>query len=535
MNEICYITNADLRLSANQKSWPTQKVTEEKLVVALAGLGVLANRGHAVDDEKGHGFIDSQKSGMEVFRTIDRDTPLIVLLTTWQYSHHILHGLISHRGPVLTIANWSGQYPGLVGLLNLNASLTKADVVYSTLFSESFEDELFVRKLQEWIDTGWVQHNSDHVLAASRLTVPPQASSIGQRLGRQLKREKAIIGVFDEGCMGMYNAIVPDHLLHPTGIFKERLSQSALYHETLEVAQADAEQAYRWLLDRGVTFHFGSDEATELTERQVLLQLRMYIAAVRIADDFGCSAIGIQYQQGLKDLLPASDLAEGLLNNVERPPVFCRQGKRELFQGVAVPHFNEVDECAAVDTLMTNRLWTELGFDPANTLHDIRWGDDFEGDFVWVFEISGAAPASHFIGGYQGASSMRQPPMYFKLGGATLRGVSRPGPIVWSRIYVADGILKADIGRAHVVELPEDETLRRWHATSFEWPIMHAVLHGISREQMMARHKSNHIHVVYAPTEEDADFAMGAKIAFLETLGIEVWVCGTTKLGSTQN
>ncbi len=47
----------------------------------------------------------------------------------------------------------------------------------------------------------------------------------------------------------------------------------------------------------------------------------MYIAALRIADDFGCDAIGIQYQQGLKDLAPASDLAEGLLNNVDRPPV----------------------------------------------------------------------------------------------------------------------------------------------------------------------------------------------------------------------
>ena len=37
------------------------------------------------------------------------------------------------------------------------------------------------------------------------------------------------MGVFDEGCMGMYNAIIPDELLHPTGVFKERLSQSALY------------------------------------------------------------------------------------------------------------------------------------------------------------------------------------------------------------------------------------------------------------------------------------------------------------------
>ena len=56
----------------------------------------------------------------------------------------------------------------------------------------------------------------------------------------------------------------------------------------------------------------------------MLEQCKMYIAALRIADDFGCDAIGIQYQQGLKDLAPASDLAEGLLNNVDRPPVRAR-------------------------------------------------------------------------------------------------------------------------------------------------------------------------------------------------------------------
>ena len=61
----------------------------------------------------------------------------------------------------------------------------------------------------------------------------------------------------------------------------------------------------------------GSDDATELTDVQILEQIKMYIAAMRMADAFGCDAIGIQYQLGLKDMTAASDLAEGLLNNVE--------------------------------------------------------------------------------------------------------------------------------------------------------------------------------------------------------------------------
>jgi hypothetical protein len=69
---------------------------------------------------------------------------------------------------------------------------------------------------------------------------------------------------------------------------------------------------------------------------------------------FGCDAIGIQYQQGLKDMVPASDLAEGLMNNPERPPVHHAVTGMELFAGKALPHFNEVDECAGVDALITN-------------------------------------------------------------------------------------------------------------------------------------------------------------------------------------
>jgi len=87
----------------------------------------------------------------------------------------------------------------------------------------------------------------------------------------------------------------------------------------------------------------------------------MYIAAVRLADDFGCDLIGIQYQQGLKDLLPASDLVEGTLNNSDRPPVKSRCGKRVLYDGQPVIHFNEVDECAGLDALVTNRVQQATG------------------------------------------------------------------------------------------------------------------------------------------------------------------------------
>ena len=176
-----------------------------------------------------------------------------------------------------------------------------------------------------------------------------------------------------------------------------------------------------------------------------------------------------------------------------------------------------------------------MGQPPENTLHDLRWGDfDLSGttdDFVWVFEISGAAPPAHFVNGWAGATSERQPGMYFRLGGGTLKGVSRPGEIVWSRFYVENDKLKLDIGRGKVIELPEAETQRRWDATTPQWPIMHAVTYGVSRDQMMARHKANHVQCVYANNPADADKAMLVKAQLAHDLGIEVHVCGTKKDG----
>lgn len=502
---------------------------EKALTAALQKEGVAVKRGHPYRKAQGHGFIASQKEGLEVFRQLDPEAPLIVAEAVWQYSHHVLPGLTTHRGPILTVANWSGQWPGLVGMLSLNGSLTKAGVTYSTLWSEDFTDDFFRRGLRQWLRTGQVTHDVGHARPLREFKVPAKYAKLGEKLARELQREKAIIGVFDEGCMGMFNAIIPDHALHACGVFKERLSQSALYHETLAQPQAEAEGVLAWLEKRGMTFHFGKDHATELTREQVLLQAKMYLAAVRLADDFGCEAIGIQYQQGLKDLLPASDLVEGMLNNTDRPPVKSRDGRRVLYRGQPLTHFNEVDECAGLDGLITRRVHAVLGQPVENTLHDVRWGAPYGEDYVWVFLISGAAPPAHFIGGWRGAEGFRQPPMYFPSGGSTLRGISKPGEIVWSRIYVQGERLHLDIGRGVAVELPREETERRWQATTYQWPIMHAVTYGVTRDQLMAKHQSNHIQVAYAKSAAEADACLFTKAAFAEALGLQVHVCGTLR------
>jgi hypothetical protein len=534
VKHVYLVASGDLRLGANQMCWPVQAAAEALFVKALAAEGWTVVRAHPFDRVKKHGFVDSQKMGMEIFRRLDAKAPLVVLETVWEYTHHVLPGLCTHEGPILTVANWSGTWPGLVGMLNLNASMTKAGVSYNTLWSADFSDDFFKKGLRQWLTTGKITHDQSHIRDLARVKLPAAEEKLGRDFGRQFRQHKAIMGIFDEGCMGMFNAIIPEELLHPTGIFKERLSQSSLFAAMGRVSDAEARAVLDWYVKKGMKFNWGKDEATELTKAQTLLQCKMYIAALRMADEFGCDTIGIQYQQGLKDLAPASDLAEGTLNNVDRPPVKCPQTGRVLYANEALPHFNEADECAGLDGLVTYRLWRHLGYAPENTLHDIRWGLPYQkngvNEYVWVLLISGAVPPAHFAKGWKDASSERQPPMYFRLGGGGIKGVSKPGHIVWSRVFVMNGKLHCDLGVGHVADLPREETERIWKETTPQWPVMHAVFEGVTRDQMMARHKANHVNVVYAPNEKAAHRACRIKAAALAEMGLEVHFCGAVKL-----
>src|SRR5215210_1663253 len=194
------VASGDLRLAANVTCWPTQRKLEHDFEAAVEALGWSVQRGHPVDEEAGHGFIDSQRAGIEVFKPLPADAPLVVVEAVWQYSHHVLPGLRTHRGPILLVANWSGEFPGLVGMLNLTASLTKAGVEHSVLWSEDFTDQWALDLLRTWLQTGRLEHDLSHVRDLGALPKGAE-TELGRALAAQLQREKAIIGVFDEGCM----------------------------------------------------------------------------------------------------------------------------------------------------------------------------------------------------------------------------------------------------------------------------------------------------------------------------------------------
>src|SRR5258706_9705268 len=157
-NEAFLLASGDLRLSANQVCWPAQAEMERQVLAAFTAEGITVKRAHPYDEVQKHGFIWNQRLGMDVFKSIPPEAPLIVAVAVWQYSYHVLARLRDHRGPILTIAHWSGQWPGLVGLLNLNGCLTKMGVKFNTNLSEDLKGEVFLKRIRPLLEEGSILH-----------------------------------------------------------------------------------------------------------------------------------------------------------------------------------------------------------------------------------------------------------------------------------------------------------------------------------------------------------------------------------------
>src|SRR5664280_2103702 len=195
--QVVLVASGDLRPDANRLCWPAQAALEALLEEAFAREGIEVLRGHPVDPLTGHGFISGQRMGLDVFGRIHPDAPIVVAEAVWQYSHHVLPGLRRHRGPILVVANWSGEWPGLVGLLNLTASLTKAGVPYSSIWSIDFTDDFARNGIREWIRTGAIVHDTSHVRDLDPEQLPVDEAALGVELARELMRAPAILGIFE--------------------------------------------------------------------------------------------------------------------------------------------------------------------------------------------------------------------------------------------------------------------------------------------------------------------------------------------------
>lgn len=478
--QIAVFLPGDYRSAPNEVALPLVKEHTEKLMAALRRTGA---EPFLID-----GFLTRPHEAIEKLGPVD--APMVGLFSHWVYGPHTVDGVVGKDNPLLLVSNFDGQFPGLVGLLNTAACLEMVGRPHSRLWSEADDwpnDSDFMDRLSEWLRTGAIAYSE------SSLHQPPSvtggALEIAEKVAASIEQRRVLTLMLGDTSMGMINGYFGPRVLARHGFAEHKVDQAWIPHRMRSIDDARVERAFQFLLESGLEFHWKEKDAEDFTEAATREQLRMYLAVLDLIDEFKADCLGWQYQLGLIPVAPPSDLCEGLLNSKHRP-----ESTGEVFITAT-----EADQGNVIPMEMMKRLLKEKGLHEAVMFHDIRWGGEENGRFLWVLLNSGSCGAyafNHDPDSLKGAHSYRQPAMYFPNPGGTLAGVSLPGKITWARAYLRDGVSWMDIGVGEAVELPEKRLRHYWDGTTPQWPIMMADL-GCSRDDIMAHFMSNHIAVCY--------------------------------------
>ncbi len=488
----------DGRPRPNQLALPNVEEATSQLERALARLG---RESYRID-----GFLDKPHHAIEKLGPVD--DPMIGVCVHWIYGPHTTDGVVGKENPLLLASNFSGRWPGLVGLLNTSACLESLGRRHSRIWTDAPDwtaDPRFMERLDAWCSSGRIDYGREGL--REEVEVSPEAAERAAAVAAGFRRRRALVLMLGDTSMGMINGYFGPRLLTRHGFTEHKVDQAWILDRGRRIDDDRLDDALAFVESRGLTFHWGADDARDFDRYSSREQLRDYLTVLDLAAEYRADCIGWQYQLGLLPLRPPSDLAEGLLNSTCRP-----EG-----DGDTLVCATEADQGNALPMEMLKRLLGAKGLHQAVMFHDVRWGAEHEGRFLWVLLNSGSSGAyafNHDPESLAGAHSYRQPREYFPVPGGTLAGESLPGEITWARAHIRDGGLWMDVGRGEVVRLPPATRDAWWQGTTRQWPFMAADL-GIGRDTLMAHYPSNHIAVAYGDV-------FGEMVALSRELGFRV-------------
>lgn len=491
----------DYRPRPNDLARPNAEDATAQLERALKKLGRTSYRIE--------GFLTRPHEAIEKLGPVD--DPLVGICVHWCYGPHTTDGVVGKDSPLLLASNFSGQWPGLVGLLNTGACLETLGRKFSRVWSAEDDwtsDEVFMSRLAEWCSTGGIKYSSDQI--GYSVPISREAHDRAERVFEDIRKRRILALMLGDTSMGMINGYFGPRLLAPFGFSEHKIDQAWIIHRGRSIADDRLDSALAFVKERGVIFHWGEDGAEDFDEKATREQLRDYLTVLDLVEEFKADCVGWQYQLGLVPLRPPSDFAEGLLNSACRPES----------NGDVIITATEGDQGNLIPMELMKRLLKSKGLHQAVMFHDVRWGAEYEDRFLWVLLNSGSCGGYAMSGDpntLAGVHSYRQPAEYFPIPGGTFAGEARPGSITWARAYLKNDELWMDVGKGEVVALPEQVREKWWRGTTRQWPFMAADL-GVSRDTLMALYLSNHIAVAYGDIlEEMAALSqmLGFRVRFL--------------------
>jgi L-fucose isomerase-like protein len=481
----------DQRPKPNALALPNVEATTVQLEKALAKLG---RKTYRVE-----GFLDKPHKAITKLGPID--DPLVGVCVHWFYGPHTCDGVVGKDNPLLLASNFSGQWPGLVGLLNTGACLESVDRAHSRIWTDApnwTADEAFMERLDEWCSGGRIAYGEEDI--RYHAPIGEAASKRAREVAESFRRRRALILMLGDTSMGMINGYFGPRLLNKHGFTEHKVDQAWILDRGKRIDEKRIDAALAFVKEKGVRFHWGEaiggeTAAGDFTENSTREQLRDYLAVLDMMGEFEADCLGWQYQLGLIPLRPPSDFAEGLFNSKCRPES----------NGAPIATATEADQGNVVPQEMLKRLLKAKGLHEATMFHDVRWGAEHDGRFLWVLLNSGSCGAyafNHDPDTLEGVHTYRQPSGYFPTPGGTFAGESLPGAMTWARAYIKGGKLWMDVGEGEVVKLPPAVRDAWWHGTTPQWPFMAADM-GIGRDTLMAHYLSNHVAVAYGDVFEE--------------------------------
>jgi L-fucose isomerase-like protein len=470
----------DARAKPNELALPNMREATAALEKAVKKLG---REPYLIE-----GFLSKPHEAIEKLGPVD--DPMIGVCVHWFYGPHTTEGVIGKENPLLLASNFSGRWPGLVGLLNTGACLESLNRPFSRIWTDSpdfTKDDAFMARLDEWCTTGAIRY--DERAIRHHAPISEKASSIAKQVARSFEARRALVLMLGDTSMGMINGYFGPRLLKDVHFAEHKVDQAWIVDRSRRIDPERVDDAFAFVRDRGVTFHWRENGNADFDENATKEQLRDYCVVLDMVEEFRADCIGWQYQLGLIPLRPPSDFAEGLLNSACRPES----------NGDTIACATEADQGNALPMEMMKRLLKARGLHQAVMFHDVRWGAEHDGRFLWVLLNSGSCGAyafNHDPDTLEGVHTYRQPSLYFPTPGGTFAGESLPGKMTWARAYIRRDELWMDVGKGEVVKLPPDVRDAWWTGTTREWPFMAADM-GIGRDTLMAHYLSNHVAVAY--------------------------------------
>lgn len=501
-SKIAIFWPGDYRPTPNEQALPSITQATQQLEKALQKLGRPSYRIE--------GFLTKPHEAIEKLGPVD--DPLIGVCVHWFYGPHTTDGVAGKDNPLLLASNFSGQWPGLVGLLNTGACLESLGRRFSRAWTSAADwttDDAFMGRLEQWCQSGRIAYSEDEI----RYTAPvsAEALALAQKVAENIRRRRVLALMLGDTSMGMINGYFGPRLLNPIGFTEHKVDQAWLIDRGRRIDDGRIDAALEFVKAQGVEFHWKENGAEDFDAQATREQLRDYLTVIDLVNEFRADCVGWQYQLGLLPLRPPSDFAEGLLNSTCRPES----------NGDTIVDSTEADQGNLVPMELMKRLLKAKGLSQAVMFHDVRWGGEHEGRFVWVLLNSGSCGAyafNHDPDTLRGVHSYRQPAGYFPVPGGTFAGESLPGKVTWSRMYLKGGQLWMDIGRGEVVKLPPAKRDAWWEGTTRQWPFMACDL-GVRQETIMAHYLSNHVAVAYGDI-------FGELVALSRELGLRVRILG---------